>query len=195
MKMSALDKYINERGLTVSEGYSQQVPGQVENLIQLCKGAKTIMEIGFNGGHSAEIFLKHSDAIVTSFDLGSHNYVNPAKEYIDTTYPGRHSLVLGNSVVTIPKFVGGPFDVIFIDGGHDVRTAVADLANCKRLAHKDTLVLMDDTMYTEHWVMDWTRGPTYSWTEAIKKGEVIEDGKADYDIGRGMSWGKYGNFI
>ncbi len=192
-KMSLLDKYLNDRGLVVYEGYSQQVPGQVERLIQLCKGAKTIMEIGFNGGHSADIFLKHSDATVVSFDIGSHGYVTAAKEYIDITYPGRHSLVLGNSLQTIPAFVGGPFDLIFIDGGHDSSIAIADLANCRRLAHKDTLVLMDDTMYTGHWVMGWTKGPTHSWTEAVKRGEVIEDGKEDYDVGRGMSWGKYSN--
>ena len=65
------------------------------------------------------------------------------------------------------------------------------MANCKRLAHKDTLVLMDDTMYTEQWVENYTKGPTASWKEAIEAGEVIEGGKADYDVGRGMSWGKY----
>jgi len=155
--MSLLDKHLNDRGLTVTEGYSQQNPAQVQHLIRLCADAKTIMEIGFNGGHSADIFLKHSNATVVSFDLGSHDYVNAAKEYIDVTYPGRHTLVVGDSTQTVPAFVGQEtFDLIFIDGGHDYPIAKADLANCKRLAHKDTLVLMDDTMYTEQWVENYS---------------------------------------
>ena len=30
--------------------------------------------------------------------------LNTAKEYIDATYPNRHSLILGDSTVTVPKF-------------------------------------------------------------------------------------------
>jgi hypothetical protein len=38
------------------------------------------LEIGFNAGHSAEVFLKNNkDLILTSFDLGEHNYVTTAK--------------------------------------------------------------------------------------------------------------------
>ena len=75
------------------------------------------MEIGFNAGHSAELFLKYTSAHVTSFDLGDHPYVTHAKEYIDAYYPGRHSLILGDSTVTVPKCIG-KYDIIFIDGGH-----------------------------------------------------------------------------
>ena len=74
------------------------------------------MEIGFNAGHSSELFLKYTSAHVTSFDLGEHPYVSHAKEYIDA-YPGRHSLIIGDSTVTVPKCIG-KYDIIFIDGGH-----------------------------------------------------------------------------
>ena len=91
-------------------------------------------------------YLKHTSAHVTSFDLGEHPYVTHAKEYIDAYYPGRHSLILGDSTVTVPKCIG-KYDVIFIDGGHDYEVASADLQNAKKLARKNTIV-MDDTMYS-----------------------------------------------
>ena len=50
---------------------------------------------------------------------------------------------------TIPEYiVSNPkkFDLIFIDGGHDLETAESDLFNCKDLSHNDTIVIMDDTV-------------------------------------------------
>jgi len=46
------------------------------------------MEIGFNAGHSAEVFLKNNNELfLTSFDLGFHDYITAAKEYIELKYP------------------------------------------------------------------------------------------------------------
>jgi hypothetical protein len=89
----------------------------VHDLIQITR----IMEIGFNAGHSAELFLKHSSAHVTSFDLGDHD-----KEYIDA-YPGRHSLM------TLPSLYRSVLEnmMLFL---LMVDIARADLQNSKRLA-------------------------------------------------------------
>ena len=86
------------------------------------------MEIGFNAGHSSELFLKHTSAHVTSFDLGDHPYVAHAKEYIDAwrLYPS----VLENMMLFLLMAI-----------------ASADLQNAKKLARKNTIV-MDDTMYS-----------------------------------------------
>lgn len=73
--------FLNERGFYSFEGYSQQVPQQVTDLILLTnKPNLKVMEIGFNAGHSAEIFLQNNKELtLTSFDLGGHNYVMAAK--------------------------------------------------------------------------------------------------------------------
>ena len=189
--------FLHSRGFQVFEGYSQQVPGQVADLIAFSQKPNIkVMEIGFNAGHSAELFLSNNPTLtLTSFDLGVHDYVPVAKEYIDTTFPNRHTLILGDSTIRVPQFIKenptAKFDIIFIDGGHDLPIARSDLENCTPLAHRDTLLIMDDTIETPYWDAVWTRGPTRAWSEAISSGRVVETGRKDYMRGRGMSWGKY----
>ena len=87
----SLTNFLNSRNFYSFEGYSQQVPQQVEDLINLTnKPNINVMEIGFNAGHSAEVFLQNNKELtLISFDLGTHDYVTTAKEYIDATYPNR----------------------------------------------------------------------------------------------------------
>ena len=192
-----ITSFLNNRGIYEIEGYSQQVPGQVKDLIQLTnKPNISVMEIGFNAGHSAEVFLQNNKELtLLSFDLGEHDYVIPAKEYIDFTYPKRHTLIFGDSRKTVPFYLENNkntrFDVIFIDGGHEYEIAKADLDNCLKLAHKDTIVILDDTIFTPGWEQHYTIGPTQIWNEYVEQNKIIEMTKIDYWNGRGMSWGKY----
>lgn len=194
----SVTKFLHQRGFLDFEGNIQGCPQQMEDLIQLSANVQgtEFLEIGFNAGHSAELLLKNNPRIhLTSFDLGTHEYVIPAKEYLDQTYPGRHTLILGDSTQTVPDYLqkhpNKKFDLIFIDGGHDYPIAHADLQNCRALAHSNTLVLLDDTIYTSGWEWNWTVGPTQTWKEHQTRGQLIEMDHRDYFPGRGMSWGKY----
>lgn len=134
-----------------------------------------IAEIGFNAGHSSYNFLSaRPDIQVTSFDIGEHDYVHAAKMHVDTTFPDRHKLVLGDSQDSLPMYAqSNPidrFDLIFIDGGHDLEIARADLENARRLAHKDTIVVMDDYNPT----VPWGEGPVQAWDEAVQAGQVFQ---------------------
>ena len=82
-------------------------------------------------------------------------------------------------------------DLIFIDGGHQYEIAKADMENCFHFAHKDTIVILDDTVFTEGWEQFYTIGPTRTWTEQLQENKIIELNRKDYCHGRGMSWGKY----
>lgn len=191
----SLKQYLNDKNCNIIEGYSRSCYNEVMILQLLCfdNNIKNILEIGFNAGHSADLFLNTNSACnVLSFDIGEHNYVKIAKEYIDQTYPNRHTLVLGDSTKTIPKYETDiKYDLIFIDGGHSYEVAKADLFNCKRFAHKDTIVIIDDTIYRKDWEREYTVGPTKAWLEGIKQNIITEISHKDFEAGRGISWGKY----
>ena len=167
----SIHTFLLNDGFYTFEGYSQQLDEQVKDLISLTsKPNIRVMEIGFNAGHSAEVFLKNNPTLeLTSFDLGVHDYSSRAKEFIDMLYPNRHTLILGDSTVTVPKFSSehpnAIFDVIFIDGGHTYDIATADILNCKMLAHKDTIVILDDTYYSSDYIHSYIIDVNKVWTE------------------------------
>jgi predicted O-methyltransferase YrrM len=194
---TSIASFLREYDVRIREGGCMDIPEQQQDLISLTKiPIRTIMEIGFNAGHSADVFLKNNpNSTLVSFDIGDHEYVHTAKRYIDLHYPNRHTLILGDSTVTIPQYVeqnnNKNFDVIFIDGGHEYATARADLLNCRKLSHTNTLVLLDDTIYKKEWELEYTIGPTNAWVELVNDHSLIELGRKEYRLGRGMSWGKY----
>jgi predicted O-methyltransferase YrrM len=166
-----------------SEGSSS--PEQLLCLASLVQrtGAGLVAEIGFNAGLSSCAFL-NADPVtrVVSFDLNEHAYVKVAKALIDKRFPGRHTLISGDSRATVPEFKRRHpdvrFDVVFIDGGHDYAVAQADIANMQPLCTNETVVIMDDLT---PW-RSWGRGPTRAWTEAIREGivrqeQLFKDGK------------------
>mgnify|MGYP000855884333 CR=1 FL=1 len=111
---------------------------------------KLIAEIGFNTGVSALHFLSLSDdIIVVSFDILYHHYAAYAKMYVDMKYPGRHTLIGGDSsksVLSFFKTFNTKFDLVFIDGGHTRESSMADLVNCYEISHENTIVIMDNVV-------------------------------------------------
>lgn len=206
--MSDINEYFLKLGKQFEfEGGSGDTPDQQARLVDICKtyNCKNIMEIGFNAGHSADVLLSTGDDVrVTSFDLGVHEYVSYAKSFIDEKYPYRHDLIIGDSKQTVPEYFENfkpiSFDLIFIDGDHSKAGALADLHNCKRLAHKDTIVILDDTRKT-HPIHRWNIGPNAAWKECIDNQYIKEINSEDYENkmfllskdkgGRGQSWGLY----
>jgi beta-1,4-mannosyl-glycoprotein beta-1,4-N-acetylglucosaminyltransferase len=153
---------------------------------------KTVMEIGFNAGHSSDFFLSRSkDISVVSFELTPGKHTLVGKQYIDKTYPDRHEMVWGDSTLTVPKFETRKFDLIFIDGGHEVEVARADIANCMRFATSDTIVIMDDVIYEYTQAAKYSVGPTRAWCEFIRMSIIEETFHVDLADGRGMSIGMY----
>jgi hypothetical protein len=157
-----------------------------------------IGEIGFNAGLTSHAFLQANPrALVWSFDLFVHTYVPKAKWYIDEQFPGRHTLICGDSRISVPSL--NPFlvfDLVLIDGSHDYDVVVQDIANMRRHSGSNTIVVMDDLTPWE-W---WGEGPTRAWQEAIDneiiiQDELIQDGKPIENIpssgGRSYARGRY----
>jgi len=191
-----LSQYLNIHNIHDFEGHSQQIPDQIELLNELSSNATSILEIGFNVGHSSELFLStHPNRTVISFDIGLYKEgFSVGKRFLDFNYPNRHTLILGDSQITLPEFIhktDNKFDLIFIDGGHHYNISKSDLLNCKNLAHKDTLLILDDTVFTPGWEKEYTIGPTKVWLEFVSSGFISELGRVEFEKGRGMSWGHY----
>ena len=189
---------MSENGYHIIEGHSGQVPEETVTFQTLVRdpSVKTVMEIGFNAGHSASTFLKANPNIkLVSFDIGNHEYLHGGKKFIDLTYPGRHTLVLGPSLDTVPKYIrenpGVTFDVILIDGAHDYPNAKGDLINCLSLAHKNTTVIIDDVVFVTTPYPSYSIGPTILWVESLISKYVIQTDFALFSKDRGLVWGKY----
>lgn len=191
-------KYLMSHGYQPGEGHVGNLHDQMKHLqeIIIAYDIKYIMEIGFNESHSAQLFLHDTDVhAVVSFELGQHPYTCICKYFIDKLYPGRHTLIVGDSKTSVPKFTtltSIKFDMIFIDGDHNYDTVKIDLLNCKALARSNTIVLMDDVVPYAEDREDFNQGPTKAWQEAVDDGLVIELGHQGYwKRERGMSWGVY----
>lgn len=201
--LDSLDKHMSN--YYIYEGYTAQDRTQSEFFSNLVRpyAAKRILEIGFNSGHSCVTLMSSGtpDCTMVSFDLGEHYYVDNAKLFVDATFPGRHTLIKGNSLEMIPKYgsehPNETFDVIFIDGGHYTDVPLQDLINCMALAHKNTLVIMDDIVLVhKKAIKNWNHSPNYGWTLLRDCEYLIDTGAKEFmdvrpDDGRGLAWGKY----
>ncbi len=190
-----LNAFLKENNITNIEGNTGQVFKQINILKNLCSNPniKNILEIGFNAGHSSEIFLSNNpECKVVSFDLGNHDYTILCKKFIDEKYPGRHTLILGSSNYSLKRYLTSiKFDLIFIDGGHQYEIAYNDIIDCRNFATIDTLLIMDDVVYSRKNRMNHNIGPCRAWNKAIEDKIIVEDRKLEFRRGRGMTIGKY----
>jgi len=132
---------------------------------------KIVLEIGFNTGVSAASFLSSRDDIhVISIDIGVHKYVHDCKKLINQQFPGRHTLLIGDSKKIIPELISLKQiipDLIFIDGDHSAPTPLIDARNCLALANTNTILIMDDTNLINGW-----DGVLQAMCELIQKKEI-----------------------
>jgi predicted O-methyltransferase YrrM len=193
-----LTTYLKHMNISNNEGCIHDCPEKVNciknTILKDCKQF-TVMEIGFHHGHSSEVFLSHPNICnsVISYDIGEwyENRGEIGKKFLDLVYPNKHKIILGDSTITIPRVKDNKYDIIFIDGGHSFETAWADIINCKRFAHENTIVIVDDVIKSENFHMHFTYGPTNAWNKALRENIVLEYGHEEYRAGLGIIWGKY----
>jgi predicted O-methyltransferase YrrM len=156
-RKSGLDNYLSRRGYSLSPVHSMKNEGYTSATqrrafaSELKKHAhiKRIAEIGFNAGHTSELFLESCPyAELVSFDLNSHHYTSAGVEYISSKFQDRFTFIQGDSRDTVPAFVQSnmkeKFDLIFIDGGHSLEVCFQDIQNCGCLASQNALLWVDD---------------------------------------------------
>jgi predicted O-methyltransferase YrrM len=173
--MAEMMRFLESRGQSAAEGSSS--PPQQDYLRQLVRRsrARLVGEVGFNAGFSSLAFLNADPGVrVVSFDIGQHDIVRHAKDFIDELYPGRHELIIGDSTLTVPRYAAenpaASFDLVFIDGGHTYETVAADIVNMRAISHLGTCVVVDDLT---PWLW-WGEGPARAWTQAVSEERIIE---------------------
>ena len=143
----SLTTYLSFNKITDYEGNSGQIPQQTNTLAHLCNdlSIRSILEIGFNAGHSALLYLVSNPySKIHFFDLGEHAYSRGCFEYLSSQFPGRMSVTWGDSTVTVPAHPASLFDLIHIDGGHSRYVAESDFYNCRPYANESTYLIVDD---------------------------------------------------
>jgi predicted O-methyltransferase YrrM len=160
--LTTLDCYLTQHGFNLSpvhsiinDGYSSL--GQRKafaDALQKLPYVKRIAEIGFNAGHSSEVFLENCpNASLIAFDLNTHRYTKFGIDYMKKKFGERFKLIEGDSRYKVPEFAlayrGEKFDLIFIDGGHSYQCCLDDIINCQKLADNNAILWVDDYNYWE----------------------------------------------
>ena len=128
---------------------NQAQQGFIFRFLQEHPEIKNILETGFHVGLSAAIMMEaREDIRVVSSDIFWFDYTRRAKLLLDIHYPGRNTLLAGNSVNTLPTFFNtfpsySP-DFVFIDGGHERPVPYIDLYHILNHIKASTPVMIDD---------------------------------------------------
>lgn len=108
--------------------------------------AGRVLEIGFNAGHGALLMLASNPGLeYWGVDIGRHEYTAPAAAHLTAT--GRVKVVIGDSARVLPVLrveEVEPFDLIHVDGAHDLPSAIADLLNARELLAQSGTMIVDD---------------------------------------------------
>jgi len=196
-KFKSLDDYYRKNKIYIYEGYSTQSSQKKKKLIQYSKDSKNILEIGFNAGHSSEVFLTtNKSSTITSIDLGYWYYCKFGKAFLEKKYSNRINVIFDDSIKALSDYKylnkNEKYDLIYIDGNHTYEYAKADLQNCKKFATSKTIILMDDVVFDEDKRTIGNRAPTKVWKELVNE-SFIKQIEVVYfeDIGRGIGVGSY----
>jgi predicted O-methyltransferase YrrM len=130
--------------------YTDEFLNKTKNITNLIlnKNIKNVMEIGFGSGFSTLLMLLSNDNInITCLDLGEHKYTIPCYEKMKETFGERINIIIGDSTKTL-KNITNTYDLIHIDGGHQIETSESDIINSYRLSKKGTIIIMDDYDFT-----------------------------------------------
>jgi predicted O-methyltransferase YrrM len=121
---------------------------KIHNLQTLVRGKSRVCEIGVNAGHSLLLMVDANPmAEYVLFDLGAHAYTRPCVDYIRSVYPSTSiQIVYGDSKETLPVYQGS-FELIHVDGGHDLPEISSDYTQSLRLIEPGCPIVFDDADY------------------------------------------------
>ena len=143
-KHKKIKKILDKLPDTTEGSYTAEHSYLIEEIINICR-PQNILEIGFNIGNSATMWLVLSKANLLSIDICSHKNTIPASEQISKLFPGRFEFINSDSSIVYPQIKDRKFDLVFVDGNHFHPGPITDLFMSYALGIP--WVLMDDCDY------------------------------------------------
>lgn len=130
-----------------SEGYwhDRSIFRPVVNDIYAQIKPETMLEIGFNIGYSASMWLEFDPdqkLKLTSVDIGIHGDTVKAADAVKQLHGDRFEFILCDSKKVKSQIQGKLFDIAFIDGDHSAEGVAHDIQMCLDL--KIPYLLLDD---------------------------------------------------
>jgi hypothetical protein len=115
---------------------------------------KNILEIGFNAGHSALLFLlAHPTSKLHCFDTCEHPYTKSCYNYLSDSFPGRLTLIEGRSSDQLTQYKASHPDlmceVVHIDGDHELSNANGDFFRCLSFTQFKNILIFNDVHLPE----------------------------------------------
>lgn len=127
-----LDKF----GIPIPYHSGPHILRHFRDTIEIVK-PKSILEIGFNMGHSAAIWLNLCEAMVHSIDISEKDETIEGATHLVVNNPFRFRFEWRHKLFTYDQY-----DLAFIDGAHDEDNITKDIELCKDLGIE--YLLFDD---------------------------------------------------
>jgi hypothetical protein len=140
-----------------------------KNFCRAVRHKTTLLEVGFNAGHSALLALSSNPNLqYLGVDIAINPYVEACGRFMEKAFPGRFKLIIADSREALPRLAAdrAKFDVIHVDGGHSVEICRADISNSLRLATPNAHLILDDTR---------TMRITEVYNEFVAKGYLLTE--------------------
>lgn len=132
-----LDKF----GIPIPYHSGPHILRHFRDTIEIVKPER-ILEIGFNMGHSAKMWLSLCDAFLFSCDISNKYETIEAAKLIWQHNPDRFFYINRGSDMFGGAVSSWNFDLAFIDGAHDQMSIFGDICMCKDM--KIPYLLFDD---------------------------------------------------
>lgn len=136
-------------GYKSSTYYYDRFVAKQYNIYTVSKEKKNnkALEIGFNSGFSALLILLSNPKVkLTCVDINYHKYTVPCYNTLKAIFGDRINLLIGDSNSVVPT-LKEKYDLIHIDGSHEISIAEKDIINCEPLTENNCTMIMDDTDY------------------------------------------------
>lgn len=118
------------------------------NFVMSIFNATSVLEIGFNGGHSALLALMSNPRLqYTGVDICQNSYTIECAAYMSKAFGHRFKMIMGDSRSILPNLAKDSkehFDLFHVDGGHGEDNCREDIANSIRMANNNSMLLLDD---------------------------------------------------